>query len=195
LSPIPTFQWGSGRFVITAAASTTTRDQNDTPDILFPWEWRGLDETEDDGETHCNIEQDGTLLNVEGFNAVAPTVTLADKVSGAARNVGSVGGFSANNLHVLNASQASFNFLIGHLTTAIPAAQTGFDLVSYGFPAWARPVVDRTQDLNDSDGQFAIEFALNPFNPSFVIPNSRHERDNPATGPNPDGMARRWPIT
>ncbi len=180
LSPIPTFQWGSGRFVITAAASTTTRDQNDVPDILFPWEWRSLDESEDDGDVHCNVQSDGTLNDA---------ATLDQKISGAVRNVGSTGGFSANNLHVLNASQASFNFLIGHLTTAIPAAQSGFDLVSYGVPAWARPVVDRTQDLNDSDGQFAIEFSQNPFNSSFVIPNSRHDRANPGAlgSPNPDG--------
>ncbi|GEM_PF-3157477 len=200
LRPIQTHLWGSGRFVITAAASSTTRDENDTPDILFPNEWKSLDQTEDEdvGETHCNIEADGTLLNVAGPNSVGATVSLDDKVAGAVRNVGSVGGFSSNNLHVLNAFQASFNFLIGHLTTAIPAAQSGFDLVSYGYPAWARPVVIRGQtppgtgvfDANESDGPFAVAFALNPYNPEFVIPESPHSRFNIfGGGPNPDGDA------
>jgi hypothetical protein len=111
LQPIPTALWGSGRFVITAAACGATLDKDNDPDILFPKEFESLD-----GE--CNIEKDGTL---DASNS------LTQVLSGEVRNVGENKGIQlkygtllTKNLHVLNASQISFNYLIGHLTTAIP---------------------------------------------------------------------------
>ena len=49
LTPIPVTTWGSGRFVITAAASATTINFDDVPEILFPREWESYDDD-------CNIE-------------------------------------------------------------------------------------------------------------------------------------------
>jgi len=132
LSPIPVVQWGSGRFVITAAASGTTIDMDDDPEILFPFEWAGLDE-------ECNIEATPATIPANP--------TLTETLSGTVRNVGTVAGFDPLNLHVFNASQISFNYLIGHLTTAIPAVP-GTDQVSWAVPAWARPAVNRAYDAN-----------------------------------------------
>lgn len=151
LTPIPVTTWGSGRFVITGAASgasmssaATAADADDDADILFPFEFSGLD-------NECNIEATGTL---------DPADSLADTVMGhynGTPNVGDAGGLVWNNLHVFNASQISFNYLIGHLTTAVPKgfikdAGVGDAFLAYGVIAWARPSVDRGADL-----------ALNPF--------------------------------
>jgi len=157
LEPISVVQWGSGRFVITAAASATTIDKDDDPEILFPKEWEGFDE-------ECNIEKNGSLGG-----------TIEQVLSGAVRNVGEEAGFSPKNLHVFNASQISFNYLIGHVTTAIPKGfitdATGPEdqFLAYGAVAWARPAVNRgplgaPQDANinpisgvpDGDGAHAL---------------------------------------
>ncbi len=191
LTPISVIQWGSGRFVITAAASATTRNWDDAPDILFPEEWKGLDEK-------CNIETNGDLIDtvytVAGLDA---KIAGFDSDAQGLRNVGTVPGFNRNNLHAFNASQICFNYLIGHLTTAIPgsfASGPGADAyLSYGYAAWARPVVDRGEitpgagpwsDDNENQEGFAG---------SFMMPNppSNHVRRNVSAGPhpgaNPDG--------
>jgi hypothetical protein len=145
LKPIPVIQWGSGRFLITAAASgatlggSPTDPTQDDAEILFPYEFRSLDE-------ECNIEADGTL---------AESNVLDDILAGNVQNVGERGGLVADNLHVFNAAQISFNFLIGHLTTAVPkgfitdpsASQTD-QYLAYGVVAWARPSVNNNLDLN-----------------------------------------------
>ncbi len=140
LQPILVHQWGSGRFVITASASATTIDLDSEPEILFPKEFAGLDD-------ECNIQATGTTLGG----------TLADVLAGSVRNVGLNGGIRPDNLHVFNASQMSFNYLIGHITTAVMNAP-GLDQISWAVPAWARPAVDRAFDsnftplTNESDG-------------------------------------------
>ena len=185
LTPISVIQWGSGRFVITAAASATTRNWDDAPDILFPEEWKSLDE-------ECNIETNGTLTDtvytVAGLDAKIAGFNLGDGTAQGMRNVGTVPGFSANNLHVFNASQIAFNYLIGHITTAVPgsfATGAGGDAyLSYGVAAWARPVIDRAFDLNDNDEGFSGGFLM----PNPTSPHVRWnvENDN-FPGPNPDG--------
>lgn len=138
LTPISVVQWGSGRFVITAAASGTTIDLDDQPEILFPFEWRGLADTDDQ---HCNMNfsEDHTFVHQE----------IPEVEDGDVPNVGVEGGFSADNLHVFNASQISFNYLIGHLTTAIPkgfikdTTDVRDQFLAYGTQAWARPAINR----------------------------------------------------
>ncbi len=139
LEPIQTQQFGSGRFIITAAASAANTDTDDDPEILFPYEMRTLSGT-------CNIQQAVS----SGSGATTTATTLAQLLMGYYSkivNVGSTPGLSDTNLHVFNATQESFNYLIGHLTTARPAAP-GTDQVSWGLTAWVRPVVDRTFDLD-----------------------------------------------
>jgi hypothetical protein len=162
LEPITTQQFGSGRFVITAAASGADADNaaDDDAEILFPYEMRALT-----GE--CNIQQAVT----SGSNQVQPTfatATLVQTLLGSRANpkvvnVGTTAGLSATNLHVFNATQISFNYLIGHYTTAQPATP-GTDQTSWGGIAWARPAVNRDADLDttgisgfrDGDGPQAL---------------------------------------
>ncbi len=148
LTPIPTLQWGSGRFVLTAAASGANIDEDDDAEILFP---RELGETED-GNCNINYEQ----------NSVGPG-PLDETLSGGVGNVGIQNGLVASNLHVFNASQISFNFLIGMQTYAksvLIGDQPDFQ--AGGTNAWARPAINRVFDSNqgisgwpDGDGEFA----------------------------------------
>ncbi len=144
LDPISTREWGSGRFVIMASAAGASISNDDDADILFPFELRAAA-----GE--CNINASTTAGTPDAIGG-----TLEEVVGGDVRNVGRVGGISANNLHVLNASQISFDYLVGLQTTAVPAqfitdavADTRF--LAYGLNAWARPSVDRGED-NDLSG-------------------------------------------
>lgn len=142
LRPIPVSQWGSGRFIVTAAASGTTIDEGDNPEILFPYEFRDLDD-------ECNIEADGSLsADDDGLTE------LEDILSGFDRNVGTSGGLVTSNLHVFNASQISFNYLIGNGTAAIPggflSGPAGVQFAAYGIDPWGRPAIDRDLDLDIS---------------------------------------------
>lgn len=155
LEPITTQQFGSGRFIITAAASAANTDADIEPEILFPFEMRSL-------SGKCNIQQ--SVSSGSGATTVAANIVellqgfYAKKV-----NVGTAAGLNANNLHVFNATQESFNYLIGHLTTAKPATP-GTDQVSWGLTAWVRPAVDRNTDVDrsgitgftDGDGRQAL---------------------------------------
>jgi hypothetical protein len=184
LTPIDTITWGSGRFVITAAASATTINFDDIPEILFPNEWKGYD-----GD--CNIDDDGVLGlsnplgSIDYLNSVIAAGTGDTEDDEGLRNVGTEGGFSPNNLHVFNASQICFNYLLGAITTAIPGSPS-LDQISWGVNAWARPVIDRTWDFGDSntnDEAFSGSF-------SMTRPVSPHFRNNPSLAagtPNPDG--------
>jgi len=151
LEPITTQIFGSGRFVITAAASGadvehTNASRDSFAEILFPNEYRGLS-----GE--CNIQQavaaaGSTAAISARFTDTALTrlETLAGRYNTPkVVNVGTSPGLVDTNLHVFNASQISFDFLYGHLTTAIPATP-GTDQVSWGLSAWARPTIDAAGD-------------------------------------------------
>jgi hypothetical protein len=144
LEPIQTQQFGSGRFIITAAASVANTDLDDDPEILFPYEMR-------DKTGQCNIQQ-----GVTGSSGTLTATTLEQLLTGyyagtdtktRYANVGTTPGLSDTNLHVFNATQESFNYLIGHLTTAKPATP-GTDQVSWGLTAWVRPVVNGNLDLD-----------------------------------------------
>lgn len=129
LTPISTLQWGSGRFVITAAASGANLDGVHDADILFPQELgKDLDDI-------CNIQHTGTLTGSDALNS-----TLA----GTVRNTGEAAGLVYNNLHVFNASQISFNYLIGVQTMARPVQVGGaLNFQAGGTNAWARPAITR----------------------------------------------------
>jgi hypothetical protein len=147
LTPISTLQWGSGRFVLTAAASGANIDQDDDVEILFPYE---LGEANKD---FCNVNK-GTSVGPGPLDA-----TLAGSVG----NVGIAAGLVASNLHVFNASQISFNFLIGMQTYAKSVVIGGQpDFQAGGANAWARPAIYRGLDENrgisgwpDGDADFA----------------------------------------
>ncbi len=128
LEPIPTSIYGSGRFILTAAASGATTDPDADPEILFPFELANGIGSEDVPQ-ECNILGVGTLTI---------DATLAQTLTGAVRNVGAAAGLVTNNLHVYNAAQISFNFLIGYQTYAVP---WGDVFQSGGTNAWARPAV------------------------------------------------------
>jgi len=130
LSPIPTSIYGSGRFILTAAASGASWDNDDQDaEILFPYELgRALD-----GE--CNISYD------DGWNPADWDFSDIDAtLSGYDPNVGTSPGLEEDNLHVFNATQISFNFLIGHQTYAVPYNQV---FQAGGINAWARPAIWR----------------------------------------------------
>jgi len=146
LAPVATALYGSGRFILTAAASGASIDEDDDPEILFPVE-TAVDE-------HCNMNASSTSLDG----------TLDAILAGAVRNVGLHSGLVWDNLHVFNAFQISFNYLIGFQTYAVPLNQV---FQAGGINAWARPAIDRTDDLfgsaqgnplngfPDGDGDFA----------------------------------------
>ncbi len=133
LPMITTPLWGSGRFLITIAASGTSTDSDDDAEILFPYEARNMDK--------CNMNYAETLT---------ANATLEETVSGTAPNVGTSPSVSSLNLHVYDASQISFDFLVGMQTVAVPKAfipgSTTDAFLAYGMNAWARPAVDRTED-------------------------------------------------
>jgi hypothetical protein len=129
LLPITTNDWGSGRFVITAAASGASVDQVDDAEILFPYEMRSK-------ANECNIKYTAST-NLTVFQG-----SLHETLQGTVANVGIAPGLNAGNLHVFNASQISFNYLIGFYTTAKPLPQ-GMGQASWGHNAWARPAVVR----------------------------------------------------
>ena len=81
-------------------------------------------------------------------------------------------GSARYNLHVFNASQICFNYLLGTVTTAVPAVP-GTDQVSWGVNAWARPGhLSVLPDRNKNDEGFAGTFQM-------ARPNSIHVRNNP----------------
>ncbi|HUV12068.1 MAG TPA: hypothetical protein VMY18_00425, partial [Acidobacteriota bacterium] len=71
------------------------------------------------------------------------TGDLSDCTGVAAGSIGATAGLNDDNLHILNASAISFNFLNGFMVRAIPTA-TGN--ASYGVQAFTRPAVDVSQD-------------------------------------------------
>jgi hypothetical protein len=135
LPPINASEWGSGRFLITVAASGASTDTDDDAEILFPYEARNIDK--------CNMNYQTSL----DANA-----TLEETVAGIAPNVGISPSVSANNLHVYDALQISFNFLVGMQTVAVPKAfipgSSTDQFLAYGLNAWARPVINRSNDYD-----------------------------------------------
>ena len=115
---------------LTTAAAVASYDSYGSPgNILFPFEL-------------------GVALNAEcNIDSVGTTFRAAHDGAGVKRNVGSVGGLSANNLHVFNSSAANFNYLIGHKSVAVPkgfiaGAQSDQDqFLAMGVNAWTRPAV------------------------------------------------------
>lgn len=145
LTPIPTSIYGSGRFILTAAASGATTDADADPEILFPFELANGQGKLDNGQIttgECNIAGVGTL---------PPVASLEATLAGSVRNVGEHAGLVADNLHVYNAAQISFNFLIGYQTYAVP---WGNVFQSGGTNAWARPAV-YVSDTGAMDGPHA----------------------------------------
>lgn len=151
LTPISTLQWGSGRFILTAAASGANIDADDDAEILFP---RELGEAQNN---NCNIKYTANTVGPGPLDA-----TLAGTVP----NVGISAGLVANNLHVFNASQIAFNFLVGIQSYARPVNVGGaLNFQSGGINAWARPAIMRGDIYDDNtgitswpdgDGEFAL---------------------------------------
>lgn len=132
LSPVPTDQYGSGRFILTAAASGASIDADWDAEILFPYELgRAL-------TNECNIKAAGTL---DG------TLDAILAAGNGTRNVGTQASLSDNNLHVFNAYQISFNYLIGYQTLAVPRGNV---FQAGGTNAWARPAIDRNPDIGQN---------------------------------------------
>lgn len=143
LTPVPTAQYGSGRFVLTAAASGTSFLQdgqltaNDDVNILFPFELRDL-------APECNIN----FASGSNFDG-----SLAATLAGTVGNVGTQPGLVRRNLHVFNAAQIAFDFLIGHQTVAVPVGLItdpgAVSDLAYGMTAWVRPSVNRSDFDNN----------------------------------------------
>ncbi len=138
LSPVPTAFYGSGRFIMTASAVGASIDADDDPEILFPYELGVAPSGE------CNV-QAGSDLSLNG--------SLDEILAGTVRNVGQHQGLVWDNLHVFNAFQISFNFLIGFQTYAVPKSQA---FRAGGVNAWARPAIWRGENLAGSDQGNAI---------------------------------------
>ncbi len=87
----------------------------------------------------CNIDAAGTIFYYSTFGALET------------RNVGSEAGLTANNLHVFNASAVSFNYLIGHQTTAQTSSDAGGSdqTAAWGIDTWRRPAI---ADIGYGDG-------------------------------------------
>ncbi|HXK60881.1 MAG TPA: hypothetical protein PLP42_13405 [Acidobacteriota bacterium] len=157
LEPITTDQFGSGRFVITAAASGADYvhkggGRDPEAEILFPNEFSAMA-----GDDDCNMKADTAANSITAFESSG--TTLEQTTTGAVANVGANPGLTASNLHVFNASQIAFNYLIGHLATAIPAVP-GVDQVSWGVAAWARPVVADPDAITGDGAQVVPNYML-----------------------------------
>jgi hypothetical protein len=107
--------------------------------ILFPFELGvALDQ-------ECNIDASGVTFRAPKDGIHDPDANPA--LINPYRNVGSEGGLSHNNLHVFNASGASFDNLIGHKATAVPkgfiaGVQSDQDrFLAFGVNAWTRPSI------------------------------------------------------
>ena len=143
--------FNSGRFIIMANAAGTVRiDDNETTNqaggystgfdadqdhanILFPSELAASD---------CNFDATGDFRDESDRGTTAP----------GNRNVGSGSGFSADNLHVFNASAIWFNHLVGHHTIAVPKAfipdaGDNDQFLAVAVNAYARPAVDLSQRI------------------------------------------------
>ncbi|MBI4446807.1 MAG: hypothetical protein HY645_12980 [Acidobacteria bacterium] len=132
----------SGRFLIFATAAGTSTDADDDAEILFPKELAPT-----------------TLSTTDpcwNFRPTSGTGTSTDPFVN--NRIGSAAGLSASNLHVFNATAVSFNYLIGHQTTAVPkgfivGAQSDQDkFLAWGVNAWTRPAVNLVLEAQGGAG-------------------------------------------
>lgn len=131
LSAIPASQFGDGRFLLFVTASGDPVDNQDgIADTRYPFE-----------------------LWVDKFGSAD---TASDCPGDSTEWVGNNGGISDNNLHILNASAVSFDYLTGFHTVAVPTGLLAGDLppgandLAYGVTAFTRPSVDLTEDVPQS---------------------------------------------
>ena len=134
---IPASTFADGRFLlfVTASADVKTgfssewnKDQLD-PDYdnldLIPYEF--INYREEKLNTHCGAWEDGSGDAAD------------ESLYGSYDVYGGTNGFSDDNLHILNASAVSFNYLTGFQTVA-KVTELGAQ-ASYMTTAWARPAV------------------------------------------------------
>ncbi len=134
---IPASTFADGRFLlfVTASADVKTgfspewnKDQLD-PDYdrldLIPYEF--INYREEKLKTHCGAWEDGSGDAAD------------ESLYGSYDVYGGTNGFSDDNLHILNASAVSFNYLTGFQTVA-KVTELGAQ-ASYMTTAWARPAV------------------------------------------------------
>jgi hypothetical protein len=175
LSPIPTSIFGSGRFILTAAASGASWDADDQDaEILFPYELgKSLD-----GECNIKYIEDYTSWDDDTIDQTLD----ADWTSVA--NVGTSPGLEEDNLHVFNATQISFNYLIGHQTYAVPYNQV---FQAGGINAWARPAIWREEDgLQNSIGE---AYDAGDWGGAVNVTQQAYQGDGTATLPPPVGSS------
>lgn len=154
--------FGDGRFLLTVTAVGAVQDSDDFADILFPAEGSLIGTI----DPACTGTANPGNTNVRGSN----------------------NGINTNNLHVLNSSAISFDYLTGFQTVAVPTdfIVGGTDVsndLAYGNSAWVRPSVDRgsTNDAElllsggtgDGDGPHALPFTVLTGSETLWINNAR----------------------
>lgn len=139
LSAIPASQFGDGRFLLFVTASGDPYQNADNiADLLYPYELWVNKFGSRTASSDCS--GDNQVLNGGTANP----------------EVGRAGGIRNDNLHILNASAVSFDYLTGFHTVAIPTGLLAGDLppgandLAYGVTAFTRPSVDLTLDGEDS---------------------------------------------
>jgi len=139
--------FADGRFLLFVTAAGDPVDAADNfADNLFPYELRADVGQDSDQEGHCTGVDYGTVGS-------------------------SPGGIDDDNLHILNASAISFNYLTGFYSIAIPTDLIGGDLpegandLAYGVRAWVRPAID----LNGLDGHPTSDQGDGPLAPKGVV--------------------------
>ncbi len=149
--PIPAVDFGSGRFLIFATAAGTSTNTDDLAEFRFPAEFDGLQ-----GKDDCDNIEDDTYFGTER-------------------------GLVDDNLHVFNSSAVVFNYLIGHMTTAVPFGDV---FQAYGVNAWGRPAVSLMDQFGTSirgfpsgDGPAVVDSADNypPGPTKFTIVTGRED--------------------
>jgi len=128
---IPASVYNDGRFLLFVTASGNRQlgvgDDDNYADWLFPY------------ELSADVDKEGDCDAVD-------VDTIGDSPS-----------IVENNLHILNASAISFDYLTGFYSTAIPTAFLGGDLpagandLAYGVRAWVRPSVDLAGNTHSPD--------------------------------------------
>lgn len=154
LKGIPAQKFDDGRFFLFVTASgditNITADHPEAGDDYADWRYpRELAKTKSNGD-------------IIGF---------AD-CDNQTKYIGAVKGINDKNLHILNASAVSFNFLTGFGTIAIPTAflQGAVSEAAYGVTAYAIPAIDLLPEIvTPNNGVFGHPDGDGPPAPKWVI--------------------------
>lgn len=186
IAPLPSGEFGSGRFLLHVTASGDAGDDSDTRDG-------------NNNAVRDTNNGDGTFSGPEDLDKFAdwlfpqeltPGNLVQDCPAVDPLTIGVEPGVNDNNLNVFNASAISFNYLSGFHTVSVAR---GGGLAAYGVSAWARPAVNLSIDFDPLDN--APENPGDDFSPQDVTDGVPTVGDpTPGrTGPNdrfklPDGI-------